>query len=98
MGSTVAKLMNKQEKQFAQSYGVPLCVSQFLDSGQPAADIETIEGYSQWKRGTELADAASSDKFAWVIMPGEEKANLQIATGCSKEILKLKGEVAEKTG
>lgn len=96
MGSTVATLLDEKEQQLADGYGVPLCVAQFLDSEQPAADLKVIEGFSQWRRGSELVDATSTDNFSWVLMPGEEKANSRIADGCATAVLKLKEQVAQE--
>lgn len=95
MGTTVTKLLDEQEEQYAGSYGVALCVAQFLDSEQPAADLKVIEGYSQWRRGPELVDAVGTGQFSWVLMPGEEKANSRIADGCARAVIKLKEQVAQ---
>ena len=82
-GGAAAQMASNAASDAVTARLAEICVAQYEHDGERAEKLAELMKLDTWKRSDQV------EKLGWSTMPGETKANSQVARKCADELSKL---------
>lgn len=82
-GSTAQRMAHETATEAVVARLAPICVLQFMQDPNRQALLKQLKGLESWKTGDYVKN------HGWATMPGEKKADYNVAIECARRLVKL---------